>query len=257
MTMFLEELKAQFSDVLRPNLYHVYIKPSWASENVVNFGYLSQAATFPFVTFNTQQAIYNNVTQYFVNGYDYDPVSFDFLLDADLKVLKFFNEWVTRIRNSINTEGLTFEETVEAFGTYNYRDEYEADIEVVILNPRQFEVAKCNMIACFPVNLENLALAYANNDQLLTLSVSFRYTEITYSYDPNLSVSGVVADVFEQAEKLTNPIADKLAEGLKKNLPDNELDKNTIKDAISGQGGGTYQQSSSRLIEKAKLANKF
>jgi hypothetical protein len=160
MTMFLEELKAQFSDVLRPNLYHVHIKPAWASTNIVDFGYLAQSATFPFVTFNTQQVMYNNISQYFVNGYDYDPVSFDFLLDADNRVIKFFDEWMQRIRNkgdasSINNNiGSTISSVAAGKGTFNYRDEYAGEVQVAILNPRQFEVLKVNLLFAFPVNID-------------------------------------------------------------------------------------------------------
>ncbi len=252
-TMFLEELKAQFSDVLRPNLYHVHIKPSWASNNVVDFGYLAQSATFPFVTYNTQTGFYNGITQYFVNGYDYDPVSFDFLLDADNKVLKFFNEWGLRIRNKVDRTDTSLKKVTEKLGTFNYRDEYAGQIEVSILNPRQFEVVKANMLFAFPVNMENLALAYATNDALLSLSVSFRFTEITYTYDQGASVSSTVANIFEAAEKLANPLADKLAKGLKKNIP-NSVDTDTAKDAFKGtEGGSTFNKSSEDLTNKAKL----
>jgi hypothetical protein len=177
MTMFLEELKAQFSDVLRPNLYHVHIKPAWASTNIVDFGYLAQSATFPFVTFNTQQVMYNNISQYFVNGYDYDPVSFDFLLDADNRVIKFFDEWMQRIRNkgdasSINNNiGSTISSVAAGKGTFNYRDEYAGEVQVAILNPRQFEVLKVNLLFAFPVNIDNLALAYATSDSTFPFQV--------------------------------------------------------------------------------------
>jgi hypothetical protein len=267
MTMFLEELKAQFSDVLRPNLYHVHIKPAWASTNIVDFGYLAQSATFPFVTFNTQQVIYNNLTQYFVNGYDYDPVTFDFLLDADNRVIKFFDEWMQRIRNkgdassiSNNVAGIS---SPLGKGTFNYRDEYAGEVQVAILNPRQFEVLKVNLLFAFPVNIDNLALAYATSDSTMTLPVSFRFTEATYQFDEGISVSGVVADIFGAAEKLTNPIADRLAAALKKDLPDS-MDANTqgYKKVASGENksspssGAGFTGLADKFVSKAGSAFK-
>jgi hypothetical protein len=269
MTMFLEELKAQFSDVLRPNLYHVHIKPAWASTNIVDFGYLAQSATFPFVTFNTQQVMYNNISQYFVNGYDYDPVSFDFLLDADNRVIKFFDEWMQRIRNkgdasSINNNiGSTISSVAAGKGTFNYRDEYAGEVQVAILNPRQFEVLKVNLLFAFPVNIDNLALAYATSDSTLSLPVSFRFTEATYQFDEGLSVSGVVADIFDAAEKLTNPLADSLAAALKKNLPDStEANAEGFKKIASGgnksspSSGFGFGKLADGLVSKAGSAFK-
>ena len=221
-TMFLESLKASFSDFLRPNYYQVTFTGNLFGER--EFGFLTKGATYPFFTYNTIQAYYNNLPRNFVNSVDYDPINFEFLVDDGLKVLRFFDNWRKLIMN-------------DGSRTFNYKDEYSGNIEIELWNRKQFMRAKCTILDAFPVNIDNIALAMDANDQLMSITAGFRYDDIIYEFDDGFSIAGVRDTLFNLAQGTIGSGIDAIKNGV-------ESLANTIPDtAVKGVFGGVGQPS--------------
>jgi hypothetical protein len=219
-TMFLENLKASFSDFLRPNLFQVTFSGNLFGD--YEFGFLTKAATYPFMTYNTTSIQYNNLPRHFAQGVDYDPISFEFLVDDGLKVLRFFDKWRQLVMN-------------DGSRTFNYKDEYSGNIEIELWNRKQMMRAKCTILDAFPVNIDNVALAMDANDQIMTLNVSFRYDDVFYEFDEGLSIAGIKDFGFDliqgTAGKGIDSIKDSIA-ALAKQIPDIG-----IRNVFGGSGG--------------------
>lgn len=218
-TMFLENLKSSFSDFLRPNYYQVTFTGHLFGE--YEFGFLTKGATYPFMTYNTTSVQYNNLPRHFVNAVDYDPISFNFLVDDGLKVMRFFDSWRKLVMN-------------DGSRTFNYKDEYSGNIEIELWNRKQFMRAKCIILDAFPVNIDNIALAMDANDQLMELSVSFRYDDIIYEFDDGFSIAGARDTIFDLAQGTLGSGIDAIKdgiEGLANRIPDS-----TVKGVFGGIG---------------------
>jgi hypothetical protein len=208
-TMFLENLKASFSDFLRPNYYGVTFSGNIFGE--FEFGFLTKGATFPFMTYNTTTVFYNNLPRHFVNAVDYDPIPFTFLVDDGLKVLRFFDNWRKLVMN-------------DGSRTFNYKEEYSGNIEIELLNRKQFMRARVIIKDAYPVNIDNIALAADTNDTIMELGVSFRYDDVSYEFDDGLSIAGIRDTVFDLAQGTVGKGIDFLkdgVEGLANTIPSN------------------------------------
>jgi hypothetical protein len=221
-TMFLENLKAMFSDFLRPNLFQVTFSGNLFGD--YEFGFLTKAATYPFMTYNTTSVQYNNLPRHFANQVDYDPISFEFLVDDGLKVLRFFDNWRKLVMN-------------DGSRTFNYKDEYSGNIEIELWNRKQFMRAKCIILDAFPVNIDNVALAMDANDQIMSLNVSFRYDDVIYEFDEGFSIAGIKDLGFDLAQGTIGSGIDAIKGGIQ-NLA-NKIPDAGIKDVFGGFGQNT------------------
>jgi len=236
-TMFLENLKASFSDFLRPNYYGVTFSGNIFGEQ--EFGFLTKGATFPFMTYNTTTAFYNNLPRHFVNQVDYDPIPFTFLVDDGLKVLRFFDSWRKLIMN-------------DGTRTYNYKEEYSGQIEVELLNRKQFMRARVIIKDAYPVNIDNITLAADLNDQIMELGVSFRYDDVEYEFDDGLSIAGIRDKVFDLAQGTVGKGIDFIKDGIEGLA--NQIPASSVSAMFGGFGqtGGKFPATEEGLAAKSK-----
>jgi hypothetical protein len=236
-TMFLENLKASFSDFLRPNYYGVTFSGNIFGE--FEFGFLTKGATFPFMTYNTTTVFYNNLPRHFVNAVDYDPIPFTFLVDDGLKVLRFFDNWRKLVMN-------------DGSRTFNYKEEYSGNIEIELLNRKQFMRARVIIKDAYPVNIDNIALAADTNDTIMELGVSFRYDDVSYEFDDGLSIAGIRDTVFDLAQGTVGKGIDFLKDGIEGLA--NRIPSNVVSNMFGGfgQGGGKFPASEEGIAEKSK-----
>ena len=218
-TMFLENLKASFSDFLRPNLFQVTFSGKFFGE--YEFGFLTKGATYPFMTYNTTTVQYNNLPRHFANSVDYDPINFEFMVDDGLKILRFFDSWRKLVMN-------------DGSRTFNYKDEYSGNIEIELWNRKQMMRAKCTILDAFPVNIDNVALAADANDQLITLNVSFRYDDVIYEFDEGFSIAGVKDVIFDLAQGTIGTGIDAIKDGVENTAK--KIPNSAIKDVFGGFG---------------------
>jgi hypothetical protein len=234
-TMFLENLKASAADFLRPNYYYVTFSGSFFGEK--EFGFLTRSATFPFMTYNTISVQYNNLARHYVNSVDYDPISFEFFVDDGLKVMKFFDSWRKLIMN-------------DGSRTFNYKDEYSGNIEIELINRKRMMRVKCVILDAFPVDIENIALAADANDQLMTLSTSFRYDDVYYEFDEGFSIADVKDNLFDLADGTIGTGVDALKDGIQ-NLS-NKIPTNGMKSIFGGPSASGFSKSQSALAARSK-----
>lgn len=166
----INDFKTSFSDFLRPNLYAVYFFPkkNFFQQDKNQIGMLSHETTFPFMTFTTNSFWYNNKETFFVNKIDYDPASFNFYVDRDNIILGFFDAWIKQIIDSEHRLG--------------YYDDYVSTIEVELFDRQMKTSAIATIIDAYPVNITSMDLAYAQNDAILNLNVSFQFRDIEYNF---------------------------------------------------------------------------
>jgi hypothetical protein len=171
--MSINDLKANFSDFLRPNLYTVYIFPRATffeqdqySKNLI--GMLCHQATLPFYTYTTNSMWFDNRETHFVNKIDYDPATFVFYADRENRILRFFDAWRAQIMDDSHR--------------LNYYDEYISEVEIEIFD-RQFNVAGiATMNDAYPVNVESIQLGYASRDAIMEVQVTFQFKSVSYEF---------------------------------------------------------------------------
>lgn len=239
-TMFLENLKASFADFLRPNFYQVTFTGNLFGDFA--FGFLTKGATFPFFTYNTTAVQYNNLPRNFVQSIDYDPITFEFLVDDGLKVIRFFDSWRKLVMN-------------DGSRTFNYKDEYSGNIEIELLNRKQFMRAKCTILDAFPVNIDNIPLAMDANDQIMTLSTSFRYDDIIYEFDDGFSIAGLRDTVFDLAQGTIGTGIDAIKDGVESLA--NKIPASGVSSIFGGVGQGTGGFAGSETAIGAKSSEIF
>jgi hypothetical protein len=230
-TMFLENLKASASDFLRPNLFQVVFSGNIFGKH--EFGFLTKAATYPFMTYNTTSVQYNNLPRHFANSVDYDPITFEFLVDDGLKVLNFFHNWRRLVMNDGNR-------------TFNYKDEYSGNIEIELWNRKQLMRAKCTILDAFPVNIDNVALAHDANDQIMSINVSFRYDDVVYEFDEGVSFAGIKDTLFDLAQGSIGNGIDAIKAGVESAA--NKIPASAVQNVFGGVGQNSSFPSSEEAI---------
>jgi hypothetical protein len=188
------------------------------------------------MTYNTTSVQYNNLARHYVNSVDYDPISFEFFVDDGLKVIKFFDSWRKLIMN-------------DGSRTFNYKDEYSGNIEIELWNRKQLMRAKCVILDAFPVDISNIALAADANDQIMTLSTSFRYDDIYYEFDEGFSIAAVKDNVFDLASGTIGMGIDALKDGIQ-NLS-NKIPVGSLK-SIFGGPSNAFSKSESAIGSRSK-----
>jgi hypothetical protein len=188
------------------------------------------------MTYNTTSVQYNNLPRHFVNAIDYDPISFEFFVDDGLKTIKFFDSWRKLVMN-------------DGSRTFNYKDEYSGNIEIELWNRKQMMRVKCIILDAFPVNIDNIALAADANDQIMTLSTSFRYDDIIYEFDEGFSIAAAKDVVFDLAQGTIGTGIDALKDGIE-NLA-NKIPVSSFKNVFGG-GGGDFAKTEEALGARSK-----
>lgn len=170
MAFKINDLTSKFSDFLRPNLYAVYIFPksNFADYEDYGIGLLCNQASFPFYTFTTVNAWYNNKQNYLINKIDYDPITFSFFVDKFNKTLKFFDLWRKQIIDDDHKIG--------------FYDDYISFIDIEIIDGNGETAAIATLENAFPINIESIPLSYDANDQIINMSVSFQFNNIIYDF---------------------------------------------------------------------------
>lgn len=169
MTMILKDFSSKFNDFIRTNLYVVHmISPTNPTEySNQSLSFLCKDATFPFYTMNTQKLNYNNKTKTYAAEIDFDPATFVFHLDSSNKIFKFFRDWNEIL---IDTETRQLE----------FKDNYTGTILVEVYDTKGRLKFSVTLWDAFPINIENMQLSYASNNELLAMSVSFSFDDVSY-----------------------------------------------------------------------------
>lgn len=190
--MNLDALKGFFlgDDFLRPNKFKVLFHSNFAKPDTVrgqiekhtqtgigksirygaeklfgsDIGRFCESVSFPFQTFNTLTSFVNNKKNNVIESVDYDPVSFTFRVDVGNEVLNFIQGW----KNAI----------IDGKQRFGYKDDYKADIEIILLHLHSAEVAKVVLLDAILVNTDSIELSLDSRDEISKVSFSVQFDSI-------------------------------------------------------------------------------
>lgn len=111
------------------------------------------------------------------------PVVFN--VDSNLDMVKFFQLWTQHIINYDKSQG--------NFGSLNdalpfemgYKKEYATVLRVDVYDETGVSVLQYQMSGAYPVNVGGLETAWANNDEVMNLSVGFTYDQLQVTGSKN------------------------------------------------------------------------
>lgn len=92
----------------------------------------------------------------------YTPVSFTFYSGADLAVRKYFETWQTAVTNISSN-------------TFNFYNEYTADVRINVLDAEMNEVYYVDLYECWPSNVSMIDYSYSNTDALQNVATVLQY----------------------------------------------------------------------------------
>lgn len=175
--MLLSNFKSKFSDFIRMNLYQVHIITPFAPSKYANdsLTFLCRDATFPFYTLNTQTNNYNNINHLYGTDIDFDPANFIFHMDNTNKAFSFFKDW--------NEFIIDKDKLVE------FKNNYAGTIHVEVYDLKGIKKLSVTLWDAFPINIENMNLSYTSTDEVLTMSISFAFDDVTYEINNNTTPS--------------------------------------------------------------------
>ena len=114
-----------------------------------------------------------------------------FRVDQDLEMVKYFHRWTQHILNFDNSNG--YYSSVDGALPFemNYKQEYATSMMGDVLGPTGAVEYSYTFGGAYPVNVGSIEEAWADNDQIMTLSVGFTYDTLSLTG----SKGGFVTDV--------------------------------------------------------------
>lgn len=105
-----------------------------------------------------------------------------FMVDSNFAVMKFFHRWMQSIVNYDVTSGYSSEvnggQRPYEFG---YRDDYSCTIELTIYSGNQTDKTyTIQFFNAYPTSVGNVAVAWENAAEVMTLPVQFAYDSVKY-----------------------------------------------------------------------------
>ena len=155
-------------------------------------------------------SFYNGYNKKYAFKIDYDPITFTFVVDDNNKILTFMDEWLEKVFHKPS-------------GMIGFKDEYVGEIEVALLNRKQFDRVTCKIHNAFPVNINNIDLAYDNNDQIMKIQVSFVFDSLEYEFNNSLSIAGLRDAAFDLVQGTVQGVVEPFVGDTDKNMTKEEI----------------------------------
>jgi len=209
----------------RPNLFEVIIsKPQEPNSNIDptrEFSFFCNSVNFPGIGVETGQfTAVSQLTTTFPLRMQGQPISANFMLDSNHQILSFFHNWMQRVMN-YSTKGGPYA-SIDDQGEGNpvgmlpyelgYKDDYGCRMIIRHYSTESFgkedKYYEVTMENVFPTTIQDVALDWGNNDQLMILPVSFAYDRIWYSNDrtgnPSVRTGGGFLDTLSDLAKFVD-----------------------------------------------------
>lgn len=167
--------------VAKPNLFYVQITPP---SNLLYASYTGQVpffcsdAVLPGLVYNTTSV---KVAGYGVHenrpvDVNFNEVTLTFMVDADGKVLDYFQKWMTLIYNfSVDQSGVQKGSSL-AYGEFGYPEDYECPgLEIYFLNQSADEIITYKLDKAFPTQLGSIPVGWEIDNTIARLNVTFAY----------------------------------------------------------------------------------
>jgi len=205
------EILSKFSKLAQTSQYYVYLAPlteiaagglksSGAKKTLKellstrgvdsrfvgeNLGMLCNEASLPGNSFATSEMTsdFPGVTQKFPYRKIYNDLQLTFYVDAEYKIIKFFEGWMSYIASPFGLGQAIYESSSRASFRFNYPDAYKCNLYVAKFNKDAEISSKISyrFINAFPIDITTMPVSYDSSD-ILKCSVSFSYDR--YIFDP-------------------------------------------------------------------------
>lgn len=158
--------KVKTEGLLSGSHFHVTIGGSVLGEfNLRDVMMLCEATSIPGLNHMTTELRTFGESREVPYGATYQPIEFSFILDHDLRVKQYFEDWMN----------LVFDRRSRMIG---YRLDYIREIGVYLSDKKGNIVHKVTLHECYPKILQDIALDFSQKDPLkLRVSIVFKYWE--------------------------------------------------------------------------------
>jgi hypothetical protein len=169
----------------RTSLFTVELTGPTIQENDLLF--FCRNVTMPGI--DIESAVYRqngiDLPQVMPTGISREPLNCIFMLDSEHRVLSFFHNWMQRVVN-YSTQGGNFASVDDQLPyEIGYKDEYACRMVIKYYstdsNSTVSKFYEVVLDGVFPTNIPSIDLAWADNDNVATLPISFSYSRIQYS----------------------------------------------------------------------------
>jgi hypothetical protein len=175
--------------VARPNLFFVEMPPppflaqdaDQSKINMINL--MCQQAALPEMVLNTMPVKDDGLERQVVIDKHYGRTQFVFLVDQDMEIRKYFDDWLQGV-------------IVSTGGTFAYPAEYTVgSISINQLNSARDIVYTTELVDAYPVAMYDMPLSMSQTGGYHTLQVAFAYRKWTSTSTKSSNLSNVPDDV--------------------------------------------------------------
>lgn len=206
MTFSISEFSARLNKnngLAKTNLFVVRITPpsglilgQMPTEDMVFF---CRSVDIPGLNIGTMD-IFNNghgQIERRATGLVLDPLSAIFMVDGNFGVKRFFHRWSQLVINH-NTDNAFAMDQGRLPYEVGYKNEYTGTVDVTIYSPNNDKTYNYNFRNVYPVSVGNVTTAWENNDEIMTLPITFQYD----SYHTTGTMPGVTDSILSRANGL-------------------------------------------------------
>lgn len=246
----------KFGGPARSNLFEVTVNKYGETNSAIDpkneFSFFCNRVNMPGIGVET--GVMSNVAQLpttFPLSMTSAPFTATFLVDSNHEILAFFHNWIQRVMNystasgpygAIDAEGDNVGQLPYELG---YKDDYACRVaikhystETFSKDDRYYEVVLDN---CWPYQISDLSLDWAQNDNFLTMDVTFAYDRIHYSGDrmgnPSQRLKGGILDTLSDLANLVDVTKQTLSSGKPKSIQDAVNKLNRLKNSFDNIEG--------------------
>lgn len=166
--MSVDALKARIESYASPNRFMIVltapktISQYYSTKAVEVLCTLVREVNLPSQRIGTFDHRERNLQRQLPNDVIYAPVTMSFYLDQEMRVRKFFQDWINTITTNNNK-------------TFNYLEEYAVNIQIIKLDHRGKPMYTVELQDAYPTVLADSALSAEAENQLMTQNVTFSY----------------------------------------------------------------------------------
>lgn len=113
----------------------------------------------------------------------FNDVTVTFIADGGGDIHKFFYKWMEGIIYSSSPLSGAANGPASRIGglsayEVNFKDQYRTDMQIITYNEQNDRIIECSLFNAFPIAVTDVPLSWGDNDQFMTIAVTFTYTNM-------------------------------------------------------------------------------
>jgi hypothetical protein len=176
--------KLNQTGVAKSNLFLVEITPpSGLAEESRHMTFMCKSVSVPGINIESAATSNNPIgpPEVVFHKIGKDPLSTQFIVDSDFRVLKFFHRWVQAIVNYNIGQGSFAEDSGGKLPyQFGYKSEYGGTVSITVFSEHQTDrYYRYTFTEAFPRTLSGTEHSWDNTAEVFTLPVSFAYSHMS------------------------------------------------------------------------------